>query len=71
MMTISVFLRSSTLLIAAMAVLAIFETLFPFFTKDWRTRHALPNLVLTAVSLCLNFAFNSGALLVMLTRWWT
>jgi sterol desaturase/sphingolipid hydroxylase (fatty acid hydroxylase superfamily) len=64
MMTIGAFLRSSTLLIAAMAGLAILETLLPFFTKDWRRRHALPNLALTAVTLFLNFAFNAGALFV-------
>jgi sterol desaturase/sphingolipid hydroxylase (fatty acid hydroxylase superfamily) len=64
MMTIGAFLRSSTLLIAAMAVLALVETFVPFFTKDWRRRHLLPNLLLTAVTLSLNFAFNAGAVLV-------
>jgi sterol desaturase/sphingolipid hydroxylase (fatty acid hydroxylase superfamily) len=64
MMTMGAFLRSSTLLIAAMAVLALVETLLPLFTKDWSRRHAVPNLLLTAVTLCLNFAFNAGAVLV-------
>ena len=66
MMTISAFLRSSTLLIVAMAVLAIVETLVPFFTKDWRRRHAVPNLLLTAVTLFVNFVLNAGAVLVTL-----
>ena len=47
-----------------MAVLAVVETFLPFFTKDWRRRHALPNLLLTALTLSLNFAFNTGAVLV-------
>jgi sterol desaturase/sphingolipid hydroxylase (fatty acid hydroxylase superfamily) len=64
MMTIGAFLRSSILLLAAMAVLAVVETFVPFFRKDWRRRHAVPNLLLTALTLSLNFAFNAGAVLV-------
>src|SRR5258706_14863789 len=64
MMTIGAFLRSSSLLIAMMAALAIVETALPFSRKDWRRRHAIPNLLLSAVTLCLNFVFNAGAVLV-------
>jgi sterol desaturase/sphingolipid hydroxylase (fatty acid hydroxylase superfamily) len=62
MMTIGAFLKGSTLLLVLMAVLAIFETIIPFSKKPWRGRHAVPNLLLTGITLFLNFAFNIGAI---------
>src|SRR5436309_920185 len=63
MMTIGAFLKGSTLLLVLMALLAIFETIIPFSKKPWRARHAVPNLLLTGITMCLNFAFNAGAIL--------
>lgn len=69
-MEIDAFLRRSALLLLAMAMLAIVETLLPFSRKrEWRRRHLLPNLQLAAVTLGLNFAFNAGAMLI--TEWLT
>jgi sterol desaturase/sphingolipid hydroxylase (fatty acid hydroxylase superfamily) len=64
MMTIAAFLTGSTLLLVFMVVLAVIETIVPFSKKDWRGRHVIPNLVLTSITLCLNFAFNAGAILI-------
>ncbi len=62
------FLRNVAVLLAAMAMLSIFETLLPFSRKrEWRRRHRVPNLQLAAVTLGLNFALNAGA--VLITGW--
>ena len=64
------FVRNVAVLLAAMAMLAIFETLVPFSRKrEWRRRHLLPNLQLGAVTLGLNLVFNAGA--VLITGWLT
>ena len=68
MLEINTFLRGYALLLAAMAMLAIVETLLPFSRKrEWRRRHLPPNLGLAALTLGLNFAFNAGA--VLITGW--
>lgn len=64
MLTIGAFLKGSTLLLVLMAILAVMETIVPFSRKEWRRRHAVPNLLLTGITLCLNFAFNAGAILI-------
>jgi sterol desaturase/sphingolipid hydroxylase (fatty acid hydroxylase superfamily) len=68
MMTVDAFLRSVAVILAAMALLAVVETLLPLSRKhDWRRRHLIPNLKLVALTLGLNFALNAGA--VLMTAW--
>lgn len=69
MMTIGTFLRSTSLLLGLMALLAVFETFLPFSRTDWRRRHLAPNIFLTALTLTLNFGANAVAVLV--TAWLT
>ena len=64
MVTLDTFARTIGLILAAMMVLAVFETVWPFFRSDWRRRHLVPNLGLMALTLMLNFAFNAGAVAV-------
>ena len=64
MLTIAAFLRSSSFLLGLMALLAVLETALPFSRKNWRKRHALPNLLLTGLSLSMNLVFNAGGVLV-------
>jgi len=66
MMTVDAFLTNTTLLLGVMALLAVFETMLPFSRKDWRRRHIVPNVVLTAATLSMTFVFNAGAVLVPL-----
>jgi len=67
-MPIDAYLRNVSVLLAAMAMLTIVETLVPFSRKrEWRRRHRVPNLQLAAVTLGLNFVFNAGA--VLITGW--
>ena len=67
-MPIDAYLRNVAILLAAMAMLSIVETLVPFSRKrEWRRRHRVPNLQLAAVTLGLNFVFNAGA--VLITGW--
>jgi sterol desaturase/sphingolipid hydroxylase (fatty acid hydroxylase superfamily) len=61
MIEIGTFVNSVAFLVVAMALLAVVETVVPFFRKDWRRRHAAPNLSLTALSLAVNFTFNAAA----------
>ena len=64
-MPIDAFLRSAAAVLAVMALLSLAETLLPFARKrDARRRHCVPNLTLVALTLALNFAFNSGVVLV-------
>lgn len=67
MMTMGTFLRSTSVLLGVMALLAVLETFFPFSRKDWRKRHLVPNVILTTLTLGLNFVVNAGAVLV--TAW--
>ncbi len=55
------------MLLAVMALLSVLETVVPFFRKDWRRRHLVPNLSLMAMTLGLNFVFNAGG--VLITTW--
>jgi len=64
MMTLDTFLRSTSFLLGLMALLAVLETALPFAKKNWRKRHAVPNLLFTAVTLAMNLAFNAGAVLI-------
>ncbi len=69
-MAIDAFLRNGAVLLGAMAMLTLVETLLPFSQKrEWRSRHRVPNLELATVTLALNFAFNAGA--VLITGWLT
>lgn len=64
-MEIETVVRGSALLLAAMAMLSLIETLLPFSSKrEWRRRHRVPNLQLVALTLTLSFAFNAGAVLI-------
>ena len=67
MMNIETFLRSVAFALGLMAILAVVETALPFSRKDWRKRHLVPNLLLTVVTLGLNFVLNAGAILA--TAW--
>jgi sterol desaturase/sphingolipid hydroxylase (fatty acid hydroxylase superfamily) len=66
-MTTHEFFRNTATLVVVMALLAVLETVVPFFRSDWRRRHASSNLRLTAVTLGLNLAFNAGS--VLLAAW--
>ena len=67
-MTSDGLLRSLAGVLVAMALLAVVETVLPFSRKhDWRRRHAIPNIALTALTLGLNIAFNAVG--VLLTAW--
>ncbi len=69
-MTLDAFSRIAATLLAAMALLALVETLLPLARKRaGRRRHWLTNLALVALTLALNFAFNAGA--VLATAWFT
>jgi sterol desaturase/sphingolipid hydroxylase (fatty acid hydroxylase superfamily) len=67
-MAIDAFLRSSALLLGAIALLSVVETWLPLSRKqEWRRLHRLPNLQLATLTLGLNFALNAGA--VGITAW--
>lgn len=64
-MTIDAFLRNIGLVLAAMALLSLLETVVPFARqRERRRRHALPNVALMALTLALNLVFNGGAVIV-------
>jgi sterol desaturase/sphingolipid hydroxylase (fatty acid hydroxylase superfamily) len=61
-MPIEDFLRNAVWILAAMALLALVETLLPLARmRAGRERGRLPNLALVAVTLACNFFFNAGA----------
>lgn len=64
MMTFGEFLKGSVILLVLMSLLSVVETFVPFSRKKWRGRHFVPNVLLTSITLCLNFAFNAGSILV-------
>lgn len=67
MTTIDSFVRSTGAFLVLMAVLSVLESAAPFLHTDWRRRHLVPNLGLTAMTLALSLFFNTGAVLV--TAW--
>ena len=63
-MSLDAFFRNEALLLAAMALLALVETLLPFArSRAGRQRPRLPNLALVTLTLACNFVLNAGAVL--------
>jgi sterol desaturase/sphingolipid hydroxylase (fatty acid hydroxylase superfamily) len=64
-MSIEDYLHNAALLLSAMGLLALIETLLPLVRmRAGRERRRLPNVALIALTLACNFAFNAGAVLV-------
>jgi sterol desaturase/sphingolipid hydroxylase (fatty acid hydroxylase superfamily) len=64
-MSIDAFVRNMAVVLAAMALLSVVETVLPFFRKPASRRlHFIPNTALMALTLWLNLTLNAGAVLV-------